>query len=234
MKRIPQLLAALCGLAVVSGALQFDLSAARVGEGTQLSEMGATLEFALDGVPDGTRPATGVFGPDGNPPKYHFQFDYDALYLPQQDQGHSVTWSLLTVTVCGNNATRSYNNLEYTPVTAFPVDLPDTFGPGNLPFPDCSSNASPRALSLTFSLAEPSPNPFNPSTRLRLTLPGADVVELSVFDLLGRRVETLFAGTLAAGTHDFAWQPRGIAGGSYFVLAVGRHERQVRRVVLLR
>ena len=234
MKRMPLLLAALCGLTVVSRALQFDLLATRVGEDTQLSDMSATLEFALDGVPDGVRPATGVFGPDGSPPKYHFQFDYDALYLPQQEQGHSVTCSLLTVTVCGNSTTRAYNNLEYTPVTAFPVNLPSSFGPGDQPFPDCVSNAAPRALPMTFLLAEPTPNPFNPSTRLRLTLPGADEVVLSVTDLQGRCVDTVFAGTLAAGTHDFAWQPRGIASGTYFVVAAGRRECQVRRVILLK
>lgn len=53
------------------------------------------------------------------------------------------------------------------------------------------------------------PNPFNPATTLRFTLPADRPVELRVVDSRGRRVRTLLAGeTLAAGPHEIVWDGR--------------------------
>jgi hypothetical protein len=49
------------------------------------------------------------------------------------------------------------------------------------------------------------PNPFNPSTQIGFVLPRRCAVRLEVFDLAGRRVRRVFAGTLEAGTWSFPW-----------------------------
>lgn len=49
------------------------------------------------------------------------------------------------------------------------------------------------------------PNPFNPSTRIEFLLERPTNVELSVYDLAGRRVVTLQQGALAAGEHHVQW-----------------------------
>ncbi|MBK8164502.1 MAG: CotH kinase family protein [bacterium] len=64
------------------------------------------------------------------------------------------------------------------------------------------------------------PNPFNPQTTLSFVLPIEATTSLEIFDLSGRRVRTLAAGTLAAGRHDLVWDGRDQAGraapsGSY-------------------
>jgi len=56
------------------------------------------------------------------------------------------------------------------------------------------------------------PNPFNPSTVIRFTLPESGAVTLTVHDLLGRRVATLVDGDLAEGTHSVRWNGRDAAG----------------------
>ncbi len=56
------------------------------------------------------------------------------------------------------------------------------------------------------------PNPFNPQTKIDFTLDMADTVDLSVFDLLGRRIATLRQGDLAAGDHHVVWDGRSDAG----------------------
>jgi len=60
------------------------------------------------------------------------------------------------------------------------------------------------------------PNPFNPSTEIVFAL-GADAAaaRVDLYDVRGRRVETLHAGPLSAGAHRFVWQPRGLASGVY-------------------
>ncbi|MGB2959052.1 MAG: LamG-like jellyroll fold domain-containing protein, partial [Bacteroidota bacterium] len=59
------------------------------------------------------------------------------------------------------------------------------------------------------------PNPFNPVTTIRFSLPAAAEVELSVYDLLGRKVESLLSETRDAGWHSVVWDAGGYASGVY-------------------
>ncbi len=58
---------------------------------------------------------------------------------------------------------------------------------------------------LAFRLAQNQPNPFNPSTEIRFTVPAAGQVDLAVYDLTGKRLRTLVAQTLPAGEHAVCW-----------------------------
>ncbi len=83
------------------------------------------------------------------------------------------------------------------------------------------------------------PNPFSGATRLSLALERAAAVEVSVHDLGGRRVATLFRGPLPAGVHEFTWDGARADGataahGVYFVRARVDGERLTRKLVLLR
>jgi len=60
------------------------------------------------------------------------------------------------------------------------------------------------------------PNPFNGTLKIAYTLPRAGNVEVSVFNVLGQKVETLVAGRMESGTHAITWNPE-CAGGVYFV-----------------
>jgi hypothetical protein len=90
------------------------------------------------------------------------------------------------------------------------------------------------ARPLAFQLHEAAPNPFNPVTRLRLDLPEADRVHVTVCDLQGRQVAVLLDGELPAGSHDLSWQPAQVASGTYFVTAQGRQGVQVRKVLYIK
>lgn len=58
------------------------------------------------------------------------------------------------------------------------------------------------------------PNPFNPQTKLRFSLERAGRIDLSVYDLRGRKVVTLASGPYAAGPHEVTWQGRDDEGHS--------------------
>ena len=66
-----------------------------------------------------------------------------------------------------------------------------------------------------FQLRQNYPNPFNPETRITFSLESASEVELSVFDLLGRKVATLASGFYAAGGHEVSFSGTGLASGVY-------------------
>ena len=83
------------------------------------------------------------------------------------------------------------------------------------------------------------PNPFNPRTEISFSLLQADHVELSIYDLTGRRVTTLVDHVFAAGSHDFAWQGRDATGhelpsGIYLVHLRTGQTAVTEKVTLLR
>ncbi len=83
------------------------------------------------------------------------------------------------------------------------------------------------------------PNPFNPTTTIEFVLPAAGHATVEVYDILGRRVNTLLNEYLAAGTHEifFSAEDRNgaaLASGVYFYrLQTGTHN-QMKKMVLLR
>lgn len=64
------------------------------------------------------------------------------------------------------------------------------------------------------------PNPFNPATTIRFELPSAADVQLDVYDVMGRRVRTLYEGPLSSGAHSFAFDAQGLASGTYLARLV--------------
>lgn len=52
------------------------------------------------------------------------------------------------------------------------------------------------------------PNPFNPQTEIRFTLPVAGHAEVAIYDIRGRLVAPLLAGELTAGEHAIIWNGR--------------------------
>ncbi|MBO6779073.1 MAG: T9SS type A sorting domain-containing protein [Rhodothermales bacterium] len=82
--------------------------------------------------------------------------------------------------------------------------------------PALATMPDPEVASNEMILAQNYPNPFNPRTSIRFFLPEADHVQVEVFDLLGRRLQTLVDGTREAGWHDVRWTAGGLPSGHYF------------------
>jgi len=70
-------------------------------------------------------------------------------------------------------------------------------------------------LPAKFQLDQNYPNPFNPTTSIRFNLPQSVQVNLTVFDVLGRRVATLVNDQMSAGTHQVTFQAAGLPSGMY-------------------
>lgn len=60
--------------------------------------------------------------------------------------------------------------------------------------------------------AENFPNPFNPSTTIRYTLPEASDVRLVIYNVLGQQVRVLVNETQAPGVYSVAWDSRNALG----------------------
>jgi len=89
----------------------------------------------------------------------------------------------------------------------------------------------------------PYPNPFNPSTSIRLYVPGAagsqEPLEVSIYDLRGRRVTTLHDGPINVGWHTLIWdgrdtEGRGQASGVYFLRARNTRQSVIQKMSLVK
>ncbi len=78
----------------------------------------------------------------------------------------------------------------------------------------------------TFRVYPPAPNPFNPSTAIRIELGAPERVQIAIYTITGQKVATLCDTPLAAGSHVFTWKPEHCAAGLYLYSA--RADGQVR------
>jgi hypothetical protein len=67
-----------------------------------------------------------------------------------------------------------------------------------------------------FFLSQNNPNPFNASTTIRYDLSTGSDVTLDIYDILGRKIETLVDGWQLPGAHSIVWDAEGVSSGVYF------------------
>jgi len=72
------------------------------------------------------------------------------------------------------------------------------------------------SLPLDYVLFNNYPNPFNPSTKIKYSLPQYSNVILKVFDVLGNEIETLVNEEKPAGTYELTWYAESLPSGVYF------------------
>ncbi len=72
------------------------------------------------------------------------------------------------------------------------------------------------SMPLTYTLKQNYPNPFNATTTIEYGIPEAAHVTIDVYDILGRRVETLVNEFQSAGYHQTIWKAGSQTSGMYF------------------
>ncbi|OGC92716.1 MAG: hypothetical protein A2W25_06985 [candidate division Zixibacteria bacterium RBG_16_53_22] len=92
----------------------------------------------------------------------------------------------------------------------------------------------PNGLPLDFAITAIAPNPFNAQTTIHYLLPEPSEVSLTVYDILGRRIETLDIGYQSAGAHSVTWDGTGRNSGIYFARVVAGGRSQGGRMVLVK
>ncbi len=90
------------------------------------------------------------------------------------------------------------------------------------------------ALPTEFQLEQNYPNPFNPSTVIKYSVPKEAFIRLTVYDNLGREIEKLVVGTVAAGTHKVTWTPNNITSGVYYITLNTGLSLFIKKAVLLK
>lgn len=122
--------------------------------------------------------------------------------------------------------------IPYYPITENDVYV---FNPYQLLI-DYQSRVNPPAY---YVLYQNYPNPFNSTTTIRYDVSERTNVEIAVYDLLGRKIQTLFNGERKAGTYETVWDGRNtngilVSSGVYLLRYTAGPFMQSRKILLLR
>jgi hypothetical protein len=90
-----------------------------------------------------------------------------------------------------------------------------------------------------FFLEEMGPNPFRTTTGIRYGLPKKSEVVVSIYNVSGRLVKTLYRGVQDAGTYTLEWNAtdelgRPVASGTYFLRMEAGSFNALKRLMVLR
>lgn len=85
-----------------------------------------------------------------------------------------------------------------------------------------------------FTLQQNFPNPFNPTTTLRFSLPQRETATLKIFNTFGQEVKSLISGEVEAGVHQVLFDATALPNGIYFYQLKTPSFSQIRRALLIK
>ena len=110
---------------------------------------------------------------------------------------------------------------------------------GEFVFDNTSLSIENGMLPKEFALYQNYPNPFNPITSLRYDLPNDGLVNITIYDMMGRVVKTLVNSFQTAGFKSIQWNATNdrnepVSAGLYLYTIQAGEFRQTKKMVLLK
>lgn len=90
------------------------------------------------------------------------------------------------------------------------------------------------SVPVTFALGQNFPNPFNPVTTIRYSVPHTGEVRLSVFDLLGREVAVIAEGVRRAGEYSVQFDAGHLSSGVYLYRLTAGGRTSVKKMMVVK
>ena len=91
-----------------------------------------------------------------------------------------------------------------------------------------------KVIPTEFSLTQNWPNPFNPSTKIKYSIPKSSQVSLKIFNTLGEEIETLVNQEKPVGTYELNWNAANLPSGVYFYQFKTEKYIETKKMILLR
>ena len=84
------------------------------------------------------------------------------------------------------------------------------------------------------SFYSPYPNPFNPIIELSYYIDRNQNLDISIIDLNGKKVETIFSDLAEPGYSSIAWNAEKLSSGIYFVKYELEDSFEIKKITLLK
>jgi hypothetical protein len=89
-------------------------------------------------------------------------------------------------------------------------------------------------ISGEFRLYQNFPNPFNPNTNIRFSIPENGIVSLRIYNLIGKEVATLINERKSSGIYEVNWNASDCPSGVYFYKLTANDFTNVKKMILLK
>ncbi|OGU35937.1 MAG: hypothetical protein A2315_12705 [Ignavibacteria bacterium RIFOXYB2_FULL_35_12] len=86
----------------------------------------------------------------------------------------------------------------------------------------------------SYSLSQNYPNPFNPTTTIQFSLEEKINVELSIYNILGEKIRTLFNDEMNSGQYKIVFDGSNLASGIYFYRIQAGKFLQTKKMILMK
>jgi Carbohydrate binding module (family 35)/Secretion system C-terminal sorting domain/Cellulase (glycosyl hydrolase family 5)/Bacterial Ig domain len=87
-----------------------------------------------------------------------------------------------------------------------------------------TSISNTKEIPLTFSLKQNYPNPFNPSTNIEFSISKTDLVNLSIYNILGQKIKVLINKEMSPGSYTTRFNAENLSSGVYlYILRSGSY-----------
>lgn len=137
----------------------------------------------------------------------------------------------------------SYNNTGLTPNIIYHYRIYAVNAAGNSLFSNTAFDTTFALTGITqengeipkqYKLFGNYPNPFNPFTSIKFAIPEILFVKITIYDILGREVETLIQENLSAGNYKLNWNASAYSSGVYFYRIEAGEFNDIKKMVLVK
>jgi hypothetical protein len=100
--------------------------------------------------------------------------------------------------------------------------------------PSGTKNVNYNTVPGQFELVQNYPNPFNATTTIAYRLPKRSHLRISIYNILGQKIETVMNGIRNAGDHKVIWDTSNLASGIYFYKMEADHFTAIKKCGLVK
>lgn len=85
-----------------------------------------------------------------------------------------------------------------------------------------------------YYLSQSYPNPFNPITKIKFSIPQSEVIQIKVYDVLGKEIQTLLNEYKTTGSYEVDFDASSLSSGIYFYRMISGSYSETKKMILLR
>tara|TARA_Y100001934_G_scaffold281015_1_gene389368 strand:+ start:474 stop:1691 length:1218 start_codon:yes stop_codon:yes gene_type:complete len=85
-----------------------------------------------------------------------------------------------------------------------------------------------------FAIKPAYPNPFNNNTKINILIDRGINVSLDIYDVMGKKIDTIHKGYLKSGLASFEWGNSKISSGIYFIVLQSKNSIRTEKLIMLK